>query len=234
MEETINPQFPYYVLLFSLTVILRFIRAYRSRPTDEGLKNADTRKMYLARYWFFGFELVNVSAGVFILLSENVTKFVASVMMTYVILVVLSFFFEEEGVHVRIRTVGHIMVSLAVFVVLFFAFFYVPGLKKPQEATSVQRQENEEANPTWKVALPYVDSTMNRNFGVKDKLMISSYVLEVTAKNRSEALAAAKKKFRSEDGPAPFVKNAEKSEANLWLQESDAVIEMVFDVGGAK
>ena len=68
MPSEINPQLSYYLMLFVLTVILRWIRAYRSRPV-ESASSMDERERYRASYLFFGFERVNVSAGVFIRLQ---------------------------------------------------------------------------------------------------------------------------------------------------------------------
>ena len=134
MLSDLNPQLPYYLMLFLLTVILRFIRAYRSRPQDDG--DLELWKQYRARYLYFGFELVNVSAGVFILLSEHATKYVGTVMMLYVILVILSFFFEDDGVGRRLKVAGHAGVSLIVLAVTFYAFLAVDGLKPLPKATT--------------------------------------------------------------------------------------------------
>jgi hypothetical protein len=212
MLSGINPQLPYYVMLFVLTIILRLIRAYRSRPTNED--DLESKKEYIARYFYFGFELVNVSAGVFILLSEYATKYVGTVMMLYVILVILSFFFEDDGVGRILKITGHMVVSLVVVGVTFYAFLAVDGL-------------NSTTTQNWRVAFPYIDTTLNRNFGVKATPIQSVFVVEVSAASRIEALNEARTTFFSEKGPSPFVAKVAKTPLTMVVIEGDAVVESV-------
>ena len=72
--STINPQLPYYIAVYVLTIVLRLIKVYRERPKPEG-----EDKNYLFNYLYFGFDLVNVSAGVVILLSEYAPKYFATI-----------------------------------------------------------------------------------------------------------------------------------------------------------
>lgn len=220
MNFEINPQLPYYLLLFILTIILRCIRTYRGRlsfpDTPEGKKD------YKWSYSFFGFELVNVSAGIFILLSEHATKYVGAIMILYVILVILSFFFEESGVGRKLKTIGHMSVSVVVVLVTFYAFFAVDGLKpSPTKAAT----ENKIQPTVWRVALTYVDTSLNRNFGVKSTPLQSSYVTEVSGPNRYEAIRVAKAQFYSETGPLPFVDKAEKNPVSMIILENSIVVE---------
>jgi hypothetical protein len=217
MLANLNPQLPYYLMLYLLTVILRFIRAYRSRPKDDG--NLDEIKLYRVRYLYFGFELVNVSAGVFILLTENATKYVGTVMIMYVILVILSFFFEDEGVGRKLKTAGHIWVSLTVLVVTLYAFLGVKGLASTEPKTIIQSAQK------WRVALPYMDTSLNRNFGIKAAPLQSVFIEEVSAPSRLDALRAVKANFFSEKGPYPFVAKVEKTPLSMVVLESDAVVE---------
>lgn len=217
MFENLNPQLPYYLLLFLLTVILRCIRAYRQQPDDA---NEDAKKNYWSNYCYFGFELVNVSAGVFILLSEKATKYVATFMILYVILVILSFFFEDEKVGRRLKTVGHLFVSGVVIAVTFYAFLAFDGLKE----TSYQA-ESAKSNIKWRVALPYVDTSLNRNFGVKDRPLLSSFTITVNATSRLEAIAIAKDIFYGEKGPMPFIAKGEKNRLTMVIIESEVIVE---------
>lgn len=164
--SNLNPQLPYYLMLFMLTIILRCIRAYRSKPKHDVDRVAFTK--YVSGYFYFGFELVNVSAGVFILLSEHASKYVGSLMILYVILVILSFFFEDEGVGLKVKTVGHILVSTVVIAVTVYAFTSVNGLKPCKTEIS-------STNNKWQVALPYMDTTLNRNFGTKNIAIKKKY-----------------------------------------------------------
>ena len=219
MIENLNPQLPYYLLLFLLTVILRFIRAYRSQP-DENASTA-TKRSYWTHYFYFGFELVNVSAGVFILLSEKATKYVATFMILYVILVILSFFFEDEKVVRKLKTAGHLFVSFVVIAVTFYAFLFFDGLKEkefphPSEGGKYLQ---------WRVALPYVDTSLNRNYAVKDELLLSSYTTTVSATSKIEAIAVAKDNFYSDKGPKPFAARVEKTKLSMVTIDSDAVVE---------
>lgn len=181
----------------------------------------DQRRQYYAKYAFFGFELVNVSAGVFILLSEHATKFVATVMIVYVILVILSFSLEDDDVGLNVKTVGHLAVSAAVFGVTYYAFFHVDGLRsRPPDAA------NASAEMIWRVAIPYIDQSLLRNFGVKSEPLHLSYVVEVKANDREKAQLLAKERFWSDDGPKPFLAKADKTPATFILLESEAVAEV--------
>ena len=220
----INPQLPYYLMLFVLTVILRFVRTYRSRPRDPNV-GREERADYWARYTYFGFEFVNVAAGVFILLSEHATQYIATVTIGYVVLVVLSFFFEEEGAHRMLRTIGHLFVSAIVIIVTIYSFTSVEGLMPAKEAPQpvVQQQATEK----WRVALPYIDSALNRNFGVREAPIQSVYIVEVAAASRSEALQAAKQSFFSASGPQPFLPRTEKTSLTMFVLEGEAVVEPI-------
>lgn len=219
MELDINPQLPYYVLLYVLTLILRFIRAYRTRPANF---NPDERRKYRARFLFFGFELVNVSAGVFILLSEHAAKYVGTVMMLYVILVILSFFFEDDNVGLRVKVWGHVGVSIVVVAVTFYAFLAVDGLMVKREKPELVAKP---AEGRWRVALPYLDQSLNRNFGVRDVPVRLVFVAPVSGASRDEAIKAAKDQFRSEAGPRPFSNKAERNSSVLIVIDTDAIAE---------
>ena len=207
------------LLLYVLTLILRFIRAYRARPQSA---DPEEQKIYKARFVFFGFELVNVSAGVFILLSEHAAKYVGTVMMLYVILVILSFFFEDDNVGLKVKVWGHVGVSLVVFVVTFYAFLAVDGLRVKKEAILTPLKP---AEVRWRVALPYFDQSLNRNFGVRDTPVRLVFVTPVSASNRDDAIRKATLQFRTESGPRPFSNKAERNASVLMIIETDTTAE---------
>jgi hypothetical protein len=213
MFSNLNPQLPYYLLLFLLTIILRFIRAYRSHPKDP-----ESSKKYRTNYLYFGFDLVFVSAGVFILLSQSDTQNAATFMILYVILVVLGGFFEEESVGRTFRTAGHIFVSLIVVAVTCYAFWGFDGIKVPNKISTTKK---------WRVALPYMDTSLNRNFGIKNVPIKSSHVVEVSSGSRFEAVQAAKEDFYSAKGPTPFNTKTEKNSITMIILEGDVVVELV-------
>lgn len=179
-------------------------------------------KNYHARFMFFGFELVNVSAGVFILLSEHAAKYVGTVMMLYVILVILSFFFEDDNVALGVKKWGHIGVSVVVLAVTLYAFLEVDGLKVKKALVASPAAPIE---ARWRVALPYIDQSLNRNFGVRDAPVRLVFVAPVSASSRVGAVQAAKEHFRAESGPRPFSNKAERNLSVLMIIESDAVAE---------
>ncbi len=220
-----NPQLPYYGLLFVLSIILRTIRTYRLRPLESA--NEDIKKSYKWNYTHFGFELVNVSAGIFILVSESATQFVSSIMIFYVILVILSIFFEDNSVDGTIRTFGHIALSITVFIVTYYAFFKYDGLKVT--TTSTAKAEVVERESQYRVALPYIDASLNRNMAVKTDPIVNLYLTTVTAKNENQAIRSAEVKFYSTDGPQPFVSKAEKNKLTMVVLNGDAVVEKVIN-----
>lgn len=179
------------------------------------------------RYWFFGFELVNVSAGVFILLSEHATKFVASFMILYVILVVTSFFFEDDKAEITHKFMGNLLISIIVISVTLYAFLGFEGLK---EKPAADNGANTTAQPrmfSWKVGVPYLDTSLNRNFNAKTESIQSFYVVEVTAVSREDAIKQAKLIFFSDKGPVPFVPKAEKTIWSMIVVESQMIAERI-------
>jgi len=137
--------------------------------------------------------------------------------MLYVILIILGLFFEEEGTHRKLRVIGHIAISIIIILVTFYAFFNVDALK-PNKVSSQTTQN-------WRVALPYMDMTLIRNFGVKDDPVQSVYIFEVSATSRLEALNLAKKSFFSEKGPNPFVAKTKKTQHTMVVLEGNIVVE---------
>lgn len=211
MFNNLNPQFPYYLMLFILTFVLRFIRAYKSHPEE---KNTQEAKDYWSHYLYFGFELVNVSAGVFILLSEKASSFVGSFMMFYVILVVISFFLEDEKTGRGLKLWGNIVVSLAVIGITWYAFINIDGLKATNKIPSAK----------WTVALPYIDTSLNRNFAPKNEPIKNIYIKKIEASSRLEAISLVKQDFYSK-GPNPFVPKTEKSPITMIVLDAEAVVE---------
>lgn len=235
MNTDINPQFPYYLLLYILTIMLRCIRAYRNRPDKKERTDEQVRE-YQASFFFFSFELVNVSAGVFILLTEHASKYVGAVMILYVILVIVGFFLEDDKVDRKVKVAGHSIVSVVIFCVTFYAFFGVEDLKASEkdlskEVISVVPQSVEQSpkvqETTWRVALPYMDAGLNRNFGVKSTPIQSFFLTTVPGKTRREAIGAAKKEFYSERGPLPFVDKMEKNVLSMIIIEDSIVVEPI-------
>lgn len=225
----INPQFPYYLLLYVLTVILRLIRAYRSKPENP---TKEERSQYRLRYLLFGFELVNVSAGVFILLSEKAPTYVGTIMMLYVILVIVSFFFDEESVGLKLRVGGHIVVSTIVLIVTVSAFTYMTGLNEAPKQSEKKVPVNvpvavKPVFSKWRVAFPYIDQTLNRNFGVKDEPIKSVFIVVVDASNRQGAVTQARDVLLSEKGPSPFVKKAEKTPYTMMPLDAEVTAEQL-------
>lgn len=220
MPSNINPQFPYYILLYVLTIIIRLIRAYKARPKDSESSN---HKDYWSNYFYFGFELVNVSAGVFILLSQRSASFVATFMLMYVILVVISNFLEDEQVGTRIRTIGHILVSVIIFSLTSYAFLNANAIKAAAE------QSKSEKAATWRIALPYMDTSLNRNYSVKNDILKSVFVCDVQGITKSEAIQTAKRIFYSQNGPNPFLPKTEKSPISMIILEIEIVAERISD-----
>lgn len=220
MFKNINPQFPFYLLLFLLTIILRMTRAYRSRPKD----GSDRSIGYWKNYLFFGFELVNVSAGVFILLSESAASYVGTFLIFYVILVVVSSFLDNDNVTDNIKSIGHIGISVAVLIVTCYAFLGFEDLKYNKSLASKLDQSTAKK---WKVAIPYIDMSLNRNFSVKISPVQSYYSTEVTASSRPEAILNARSIFYSEHGPAPFLPKTEKSVISMVIVDAGIVTEEI-------
>jgi len=219
MLKDINPQFTYYIMLFLLTLILRSIRAYNGRPTDSSSKAA---KAYWVNYLYCGFEMVNVSAGVFILITQSATNYVGTIMMLYVILVVVSFFLEGNNIGRSIKALGHSAVSIVIFGVTIYAFLIYDGLK-PTAAQPCDALENRER--TWKVALPYLDTSLNRYHGAKHDVILSFWSDEVNATSKADAIIAAKKRFQASDGPTPFQVKQEKTLVSMVVIDEKVVAE---------
>lgn len=218
MFRSLSPQFLYYALLYVLTFSLRAIKAYKARPPEV----ADRSQLkYRAKYLFFGFELVNVSAGVFILLSESARSYMAAIMILYVILVVYSFFLENDNVDLKPKLAGHIIVTLVVLSVTFYAFLGHAPLQPASAEVCV-----DVAPQKWRVALPYIDYSLNRNFAVKSEPIVTSYVVEVQGLTRQEAIQNAREKLYSESGPKPFLGKQEKNEMSVIVVERNIVAEV--------
>lgn len=224
MTSSINPQFPYYLLLYVLTVIIRLIRAYKARPKKGATAE---HKHYWTNYLYFGFELVNVSAGVFILLSQNSASFVATFMLMYVILVVISNFLEDEHVDVALKTAGHVIVSVVIISITCYAFLNDSYIKSDTIKTQPVISNK------WKVALPYMDTSLNRNYSVKTDIIKSVYVCEVEAKTKPEAIISAKEMFYSEKGPNVYLPKIEKSPISMIVLDVEIVAEQLPVIGPA-
>ncbi len=210
--STINPQLPYYIAVYVLTIVLRLIKVYRERPKPEG-----EDKNYLFNYLYFGFDLVNVSAGVVILLSEYAPKYFATFMMIYVVLVVISYFCDDQTVNFKLRLFGHIFSSIVVIALTFYTFFGFEAIK----------YDGPDAIRKWRVNLVYIDTSMNRLLAAKSQAIKTSYSVAISAQSRHEAIALARDVFYSDTGPAPFVSKSEKGPATMIVIENESVVELL-------
>jgi len=219
MFDNLNPQLSFYLLFYLITIIIRFIRAYRSRPKEVPL----ALKEYWVNYLYFGFELVLGSAGVFILVLEAATRYAGAIMIMYGSLIIMSAFLEEEGVGRKLKTIGHVVVSCLVVLVTLAAFTQVHGLKSP---ISKDSQTGVPVTQKWRVSLPYVDISLNRNFGIKSKLVQNVYIVEVSGKSRLEAIQIARSQFYSDQGPMPFNSKTPKTDMTMIIREDNVVVEL--------
>lgn len=214
---SINPQFPYYILLYIMTALVRWTRVYRERPRTG---NFAQNKKYWLRCLYFGFELVNVSAGVFILLSQKASVFIATFLVLYVMLVLLANWLESEDVTDLVKTICHAIVITIIVSVTCYTFLGFEGLNEsraPGSDANTMRQ--------WRVAIAFKDSSLTQHVGAKKDAIYVSYVTEVDASSRKEAIQKAQDKFYSADGPRPFNVNTEKTENTMEISERKIVTE---------
>ena len=99
-----------------------------------------------------------------------------------------------------------------------YAFWGFDGMKVPNKISATKK---------WRVALPYMDTSLNRNFGIKNDPIKSSHVVEVSSGSRFEAVQDAKADFYSAKGPTPFNTKTEKNSITMIILEGDVVVELV-------
>ncbi len=196
-----SPQLLYYLLLYVLVILMRAIRTYRGQNKTDA-----------AAYAFFGLEMVNVSAGVFIMLTETANDFIAPLVMLYVILIIIGFFVDDDGVNKKLKVILNFGVSIVVLIVTGVAF----SKYSYEFGNGVTNKDIK-----WHVAVPYIDASLNRTLSVKNDVLRSFYTVEVTAPSRKKALIAARDSFYGNGGPQPFVPKSDKSEMSMiWLSDN--------------
>ena len=175
----------YYLILYALILILQFFKTFplvKDEPDKYNWRN----------YFYISLQVVYTSAGIAILLFAHLKDWMAVIMMAYVVLVVISSFLDPVGVkfHQNTRLALHLVII--VFVVITTMVSYekvlpksIPDLDREKATVAAVRQ--------YKVALPYLDRTLEKHVGagrMRDTLLYFS--ANVEGASRGEAVLKAK------------------------------------------
>ena len=220
MSESNLPQLFFYLVFFVITIMLRFMRVYAAKLNIIRQPQPATGSGK-SEYFYFGFDLVNVAAGVFILLAQSSTAFLSVFFMVYMALAIVGLFLDIVPVPGTLKASGHLLVSAAIVAVTIYAFVY-DGIKHDGVKPLVAGQERVRA---WRVAVPYLDMSLIGHFSPKRERIASVYQVKVSAANRGEAVVAARAEFESDKGPRPFKDTSERSPATMIVLDKDIVAE---------
>lgn len=212
----------YYLILYALILILQFFKTFplvKEEPDKYNWRN----------YFYVSLQVVYTSAGVAILLFAQLKDWMAVIMMTYVVLVVISSFLDPVGVkfHQNTRLVLHLVIIA--FVVTTTMVSYEKVLPK---TVSTQAQEKPTVAPVhqYKVALPYVDRTLEKHVGpgrIRGTLLYFS--ANVESMSRGDAVLKAKEIALSNEHGAIRPFNPSKKGVNLMIQimSDQAIVEQI-------
>lgn len=222
MSATNTPQLFFYLVFYFITIMLRFMRVYAATLHLSG-KESPAAAPGKAGYFYFGFDLVNVAAGVFILLAQNSTAFLSVFFMVYMAFAILGLFLDIVNVPSIWKASGHVVVSTAIIGVTVYAFAFDGVSKTGAPAMEAQAP----VNTSWNIAIPYYDMSLISHFSPKKQRLASVYTAKVTGSTRAEAVTAARKQFESENGPRPFNDKLERSQATMIVLDQDIVAEQI-------
>ena len=222
MNDTNLPQAVYYVMLYALIFVIKFVKVFvliRRSPKDHTWRHVS----------FVALEMVNTFAGVVILLVASVSKgWVSVVLIAYAMLLFVSSALDTLGPEIQERKRVGLNLAVVLFVVsatiISFKVFIHGGIY----------EEDGQSEASYAVAVPYIDATLSRHLGAKRNGVINVFTTRVSADSREAALEKALASFESGQGPSLFDPSAAKNDFNVNLLRSKAIVERLAARDGAK
>lgn len=219
----------YYLILFALILILQFFKTFplvKDEPDKYNWRN----------YFYISLEVVYTGAGIAILLFAQLKEWMAVIMMAYVVLVVISSFLDPVGAKFRENTRLALHLLIIVFVITVTLVSYAKVL--PKTICEQPQAKKSTVLPVFKfkVALPYVDRTLEKHVGVgrmRDTLLYFSTTVEGTS--RSEAVLKAKEIALSNERGSIKPFNSTQMGATPIIQVTSdlAIVEQITDANPA-
>ena len=155
----------------------------------------------------------------------------AVIMMAYVVLVVISSFLDPVGAKFRENTRLALHLFIIAFVVTTTLVSYEKVLPKTKAEQS-QAKSTVTAVRQFKVALPYIDRTLEKHVGVgrmRDTLLYFSTIVESTS--RGEAVLKAKEIALSDKRGSirPFNPSQKRTAPMIQVMSDQAIVEQIAD-----
>lgn len=210
----------YYLILYALILLLQFFKTF-SLVKDE------PDKYNWRNYFYISLQVVYTAAGIAILLFAQLKDWMAVIMMAYVVLVVISSFLDTVGAKFRENTRLVLHLLIIIFVVTTTLVSYEKVLPK---TISDQAQAKPTVIPVrkYKVALPYVDRTLETHVGagrMRDTLLYFATMVESTS--RGEAVLKAKEIALSNERGSikPFNPSQKGITPMIQIMSEQAIVE---------
>jgi ABC-type Na+ efflux pump permease subunit len=220
MSFSINPNTVYYLLIYTIILVLRFFKIYRD--IRRGIAGRNWR-----HYFFVGLELVYSSAGIVILLLTAIPLWASVIIMSYIVLLLVAAFLDAMGEDFPEgqRLKANVAIILIV-IILSISFNQTVLFSKATQLSGTSTKQA--AIPhEYTVAIPYSDYTLRKYVGERLGNRMLVFSTTVTATDRDEAVRAAKRVFwddKNED-VTPFDQKRTKTPQNILVDGDRIVVE---------
>ena len=210
----LSPQMIYFLFFYLFFFFIHSFKVYpyvRDYPTQYNRWH----------YGFFSLEIVYTSAGVALLVMGSQRDWMSVMLVSYMLLLVCSAFLDTIGIRFsdKSRFTAHLViigiVILATIILHAKVLSKVYEREKGWEAIASKLKASPTV-PSYRVAIPYVDLTLDRYLG-RNKIEGIKFVFitKVTAPSREDAVEKAKAKFWGSD-PDSLKLFSQGKEKNLY------------------
>lgn len=202
------PSFYYYLGLYLLVFAIRYFKLKK-----------ETKDQFDWRQCFHvSLEIVYTSAGVVILLLENLRNWIPPIVIFYILFVLASSNLDSmsERFSRRQQLIFH---SLIISFVLIATFFTFSDTLRPQNKDS----------KNYIAVIPYVDISLMRHVGyskLSDKKLV--YYVKIQGETEQDVLKKAEENFWQDNSTSPFkvLKNENKKDL-LKIEKNDIFVKKV-------
>jgi hypothetical protein len=198
-----NDEMYYYLAIYIIIIISRVGKLYRDK------ENSIERK-----FIFIGQDLVFASLG--LVYSFSNTPWGSLLMWVYIIIIVAIINFESIS---QTSEEFKLFFHGSLFVFIFSLTFYAVGILKYENKAS-------KSSSTFLVIIPYVDNSLNANFGNNQNILKRKFMYSTTIENNSldEVKNLAIKNFNNENIKPVIPRNVNKGEKGIEPDFNNLVI----------
>lgn len=210
--ENLNPDLFYYLGLYLLIFLLRYIKLIKQKKSIE-------ETISFRRILFVSLDLSYTAAGFVILLLANLKAWIPVIVIFYILYVFAGLMLDlmDDKLKAQTKLIWHVTLISLLLIMTIVTFTVILEPTSPKE-TMPQKRE-------YKVLVPYKDQTLITHLGFRTagstKLV---FLVNVEATTEEEARIKAKNEFLQKIDELPLIQSLKVKDASASIEIDDANI----------